>query len=106
MLVKLELISVALSWVMAETRHSPILSPTNSILPAIIAAGFLRLKTMPCSFSGSGFGGASFSGGAEETPGRGSREGEAGCGVDGIAAGAFRSIEAEDAGDDFAGAER
>src|SRR5262249_50943032 len=50
---------VAVSLVIVTTFQSPSRSPTNNILPSIIAAGFDGLKTIPCSFSCAGFTAAS-----------------------------------------------
>src|SRR6266850_470376 len=50
-------ISVALSWSMAATRHWPNLSPINTILPLIIAAGCPGWYIMPCSLGGAAFSG-------------------------------------------------
>src|ERR1035441_1873815 len=49
--------SVALSLSIATTRNSPSLSPTNSVLPLIMAEGRFGLKIIACSRSGAGFGG-------------------------------------------------
>jgi hypothetical protein len=48
---------VALSWSIATTRKSPSLSPTNRVLPLIIAEGRLGLKIIACNRSGAGLGG-------------------------------------------------
>ena len=48
---------VALSLSIATTRKAPSLSPTNSVLPLIMAEGRLGLKTMACNRSGAGLGG-------------------------------------------------
>src|ERR1019366_9757017 len=50
-------VRVALSLSMATTRKSPSLSPTNSVLPLIMAEGRLGLKTIACNRSGAGLGG-------------------------------------------------
>ena len=47
---------VALSWSIATTRKSPSLSPTNRVLPLIMAEGRPGLKTMACNRSGAGLG--------------------------------------------------
>src|SRR5258708_7689579 len=47
----------AVPGVMATIRNSRMRSPTNTVLPLITADGLL-LKTIPCNFSGAGFGGS------------------------------------------------
>ena len=54
--------SVALSALIATTRKSPNLSPTNKVLPLIIAEGRVRRKTMACNLGGAGFGAGSITG--------------------------------------------
>jgi hypothetical protein len=49
---------MALSWLIAITRKSLNLSPTNSVLPLIMADGRLGLKIIACNRSGAGLGGA------------------------------------------------
>src|SRR5574340_900871 len=49
---------------MASTRNSPSLSPTNTVLPLIMAEGRVGLKTMPWSRRGTGLGGGGVATGA------------------------------------------
>src|SRR5258708_6287898 len=58
--------SVALFFVMATRCQSPNLSPTNKVLPLIIADGRVLRKTMACNFGGAGLAGANSTAGAAE----------------------------------------
>src|SRR5439155_6133973 len=110
--VWLAVIKVALSGVMADTRHSPNLSPTKSILPAIMAAGRFGLKTMPCNFSGSDFEGAGGADNNGEPSGTELRGDVGGRGAEGVtagvaeeASGAFRSDVEAKVCENFSGVE-